>query len=140
MAAGRKSAEYAVAVDGLKEAQAALRKVSADAIAGVRRDLREAGKEVAGDARENVTHPRTGALAKGVKVSVTARGVSVFNNAPHALVQDVGGKVGRGKSTVLARSTVSRYMTRAQRGGAAKVAARVDRLLDRIESDFKGGP
>ncbi len=140
MAARRKSAGYAVEVDGVKKAQAALAKVSADATAGVRRTLREGAGDIAEDARANITHPVTGALGRGIRVGATARGAVVFNDAPHAVVQDVGGKVGRGRSTVLTRSTVSQYMTRAGRDGAGKVVSRVDRLLKRIESDFKGGP
>lgn len=134
---GKASGEFAVSVDGLRETQAALKKLDADAARELRAELKAAGKEVEGDARGNV-RSRSGKLAGSIKTSVTAKGVSVYSNLVYARVQDQGGKVGRNHATLLARGSVSQYMKRAGDTAEPKVTRRLERMLDRLDNDFGG--
>lgn len=110
--------------------------------------------DVAGDvrstARSYVTH-KTGRhgganvphLAPSIRASVTAYGASVYSDAPQAIVQDSGGRVGRKTPghphgvTILQRANVSHYMTEAVREAQPYVTRRLEMLLDELERGFE---
>lgn len=131
----------AIAVRGLTELQRAFRQAEGNASKYLRAELREIAKGVARDAKGNVTH-KTGRHSKGprlkgsIRVSVTARSASVYSNAAHALVQDVGGQVGRNRATLLKRAEVSQYMLKATHNAGPHIERQVEQMLDRLGRDF----
>lgn len=133
----------AFAVRGLSELQRALRRAEGDAQKHLRAELKTAASVAREKARGFITHTtgRRGnagpPLADTLRVSVTQAGASVWSDAPHAVVQDVGGRVGRGQLTVLRRGEVSRYMTRGVQSAQPEIEARVNAALDRVERDFE---
>lgn len=132
----------ALAVTGLSQLQRALKHTASEAKPALRKELKGIGEEVKLVAGENVSH-RTGRhgsgprLAGSIKVSVRQAGVSVYSNAPHAFVQDRGGRVGRGHRTILERGKVSQYMTRAVRSEQDRMSKRLEGVLDRLGQDFQ---
>jgi hypothetical protein len=135
--------DSAIAIRGLKELQAALKRSDEVAAKALRTELRGIADTVRDKARGNVTH-KTGRhggadvprLGPSIKTSVTNTGASIYSKAPHAIVQDTGGQVGRGKSTLLKRASVSRYMTKAVAESEGDVERAMDRVLDDIGKDF----
>lgn len=69
---------------------------------------------------------------------MTQRSVSVYSNLEHSRVQDQGGQVGRHRATLLKRSDVSQYMTKAVRDSSQEVEKQVDELLDQLGRNFEG--
>lgn len=130
-----------IEVKGLKPLQSSLRKAEGDK--RFKKSLRELGKSVLTDARANApVGPRpksskTPALAGSLKVSVTAKGVSVYSNAAHAYVQDRGGKLGKG--AILPRASASGYLTKAVNSNQARVRIEVNKLLAKLERDLTKG-
>lgn len=119
MASRRVVTNETIVVDGLSQLSRALREADADVAKELRQSLRTSARVVQEAAKANISH-RTGRhdpdvprLADSLKVGVGATSVSLYSNALHAGVQDQGGKVGRGRLTLLKRSEVSQYMTRA---------------------------
>lgn len=53
-------------------------------------------------------------------------------------MQDQGGRVGRNHATLLKRSDVSQYMTKAVRDSSPAVEKQVDELLDQLGRNFEG--
>ena len=70
---------------------------------------------------------------------MNARSVSVYSSAIHAIVQDQGGQVGRNRATLLKRSEVSQYMTRAVQQKQATITKEVNAVLDDVARDFEKG-
>lgn len=137
-------AEEAIAVRGLTGLQRALRRADTETGKRLRRELRDIAKDVRDTAQTYVTH-RTGRhggadvprLADSLKVSVTTTGATVFSEAPHAAVQDQGGRVGRNRATLLKRANVSHYMSNAVRDAQPYVTRRLEELMDELERDFE---
>lgn len=142
----------AVQVEGLKALRRALSKTESNANPYLKSELRELGTHVRDKARAYAPvgprprRSRSKPLRGSIKVSSTLQGVSVYSDADHAIVQDRGGWVGRrtilGKSglhgsTLLQRNKVSRYMTRAVEDTQPEVERRVQKVLDRLGSDFE---
>lgn len=134
--------EGTIVVEGLTALQRALRLAEGNADKNLRKRLRSAAEPVKTAAKANVTH-KTGRhgndgprLASSIRIGVNARSVSIYSAAVHAIVQDQGGQVGRGRQTLLKRSEVSQYMTRAVQRTSAVVAERIDGVLDDLERDF----
>ena len=130
----------AIAVQGLAELQRALRRAEGEAPKYLRRGLTEIAKGVKRDATANITH-RTGRHGNEgpirVRTSVTARGASVYANEVHAIVQDVGGQVGRSRATLLRRDSVSQFMTKAVRNSRPRIEREMEQLLDTLGRDFE---
>ena len=131
-----------VAVKGLRELQAALKRGDANTSKQLTRELRELAKGVQRQARSNVEHktgrhggPDVPKLAPSIRTSVTRTGATVYSNAPHAAAQDLGARVGKG--AILQRSQVSRYMTRAVDESKSEIERGMDRVLDRLGRDFE---
>ena len=133
--AGRGFSDNSIHVEGLAPLQRALKKAEGETGKQLRRELRAIANDVRDAAKSNAPK-RSGALAGGVKSSVTQRGASVYSNLVYAYVQDRGGQVGRNRATLLRRSDVSQYMTRAVQREAPRVQRRMERVLDRIGRDF----
>jgi hypothetical protein len=128
-------------VKGLTELQKGLRKADVATAVEVRTGLREIGDKVRDKAKGNVTNRTgrgTGALAGSLKTSATLSRVSVYSDLPHSRVQDTGGQVGRGRSTLLTRASVSQYMTRAVDAAEHDVDASVETLLTSIQTALDG--
>jgi hypothetical protein len=127
-------------VRGLTDLQKGLRKADVAVAVEVRTGLRTIGDTVRDKAKSNVTNRTgrgTGELAGSVKTSATLSRVSVYSDLPHSRVQDTGGQVGRGRSTLLTRASVSQYMTRAVDAAEHDVDASVESLLTRVESSLE---
>lgn len=133
----------ALAVEGLAPLQRALRNVDKATAKELKEGLKDIGKGVQRKAKENAPEgPRpkrsdAPKLKGSIRVSATTRGVSVYSNAPHAYVQDRGGRVGRNRATILQRGNVSAYMTKAQRSEQPHVSRRLQGLLDSIGKEFE---
>lgn len=132
--------DTAVNVRGLTELQRALRRAEGTTGKELRKGLREIAKGIQKDARGNITH-KTGRhgkvrLSGSIRTSVTTKGASVFSNAPHALVQDVGGQVGRNRAALLQRASVSQYMLKATRGAGPRIERELENLLDKLGRDL----
>jgi hypothetical protein len=132
----------AAAVKGLAELQRALRRVEGNSDKDLKRHLRVIGTTVKTRAAGNLSH-RTGRHGEGptiegsLRVGVVQRGVSVYTTAPHGYVQDRGGRVGRHHATLLARGSVSQYMTRAVVEGQSTVARELDALMADFGREFE---
>lgn len=137
-----KRRDEGLAVSGLSELQRALKRVESEVGKDLKAGLRAIGKGVASDAARNVQN-KTGRHGKGprlgpsINTSVSAVGASIYSNAPHSIVQDVGGRVGRGRATLLARASVSKYMTRAVADSKDEVEREIGKVLDKVERDFE---
>ena len=138
----------ALAVQGLKPLMRALDRTADGAGKHLRRELRGVGKFVQGRARANApVGPRpkrsnTKPLRGSIRASATLKGVSVYSDEEHALVQDRGGHVGRYGpggygATVLQRNRVSGYMTRAVEQAQPEVSRRLQGVLDSVGRDFE---
>lgn len=110
----------------------------------LRAELRDIAKDVRDTARVYVSH-KTGRhggadvprLGPSIKASVTTAGASVYSDAPHSIVQDVGGRVGRNRATLLKRSEVSHYMTQATQDAQPYVTKRLEGMLGEFEREFE---
>lgn len=126
-----------IRVRGLRETQAALRRADSDAPKRMRAALRDIAEGVRSDARGNSpTGPRpkrasSPELASSLRVSARAGSVSVFSNAPHAAVQNWGGRVGHG--AIIRRARASHYLSRAVAQNQARVERDMNALLDNLE-------
>jgi len=70
-------------------------------------------------------------LRDTIRVSAAGlRGASVYSTSVYGGAQNYGGRVGRGGATVLRRSDVSQFMTRAVKDTRLPVAAEVESTLD----------
>lgn len=121
----------------------ALKRVEGDAGKNLRRELRDIANDIRDTARAGVGH-KTGRhggsgtrLAQSIKSRVTGTGASIYSAAPHAIVQDVGGRVGHGKQTILKRADVSHYMTEAVDDARPYVNRRLDELLAEFGREFE---
>lgn len=136
--------DAAVRVQGLPELQRAFRRIGGDLPKATRKTLRAIAKPVQEKAKANVQH-KTGRhggasvphLASSIRIGVTSRSVSVYSNAPHALVQDQGGRVGHG--AVITRASASAYMTKAVQESQPEVENALGNLGDDIARTFEGG-
>lgn len=133
-----------VAVEGLAPLQRALKKAEGDAGKELKASLKAIGEEVVKPRAERYAPvgPRpkrsdSPPLAESIRVAAAGVGVSVYSSAPHAAVQDSGGRVGRDRATVLTRENASQYMTRAVRDSQADISQRLEGLLDALENDFE---
>lgn len=135
--------DAALVVQGLRPLTRALKKAEGNADKHLRGQLRTVGKFVQTRARANApVGPRpkrsnTKPLRGSIRTSVTMKGISVYSDEEHALVQDRGGRVGRDGATVLQRGKVSGYMTRAVRDAGPEVSRRMQGVLDSIGNDFE---
>lgn len=135
--------DYALAVEGLGDLRRALKRVDAEADKAVRRELKEIGDAVRDRAARNVEHktgrhnPGQKHLEHTLKTSVTRNAVTVFSNAPHAGVQDRGGRVGHG--AIIHRARASGYMTKAVSQSKRDTEAALGDIGRRLEADFKKG-
>jgi hypothetical protein len=142
VASSLRRSDAAVAVSGLAPLLRALKQVEGDAGKNLRRELAEIAKDVRTTASAGVSH-KTGRhgkgprLAQSIKSRATATGASVYSDAPHAIVQDVGGRVGRGHLTLLKRSEVSRYMTEAVHEARPYIDRRMTELLNEFGHEFE---
>lgn len=131
------STELSLHVKGLKSLQSSLRKASGEAGRDLKLGLKVLGKGVLADAKAGAPvgpRPRSSGappLLGSLRLSVTAKGVSVYSNAAHAYVQDRGGRIGNG--AIIARASASGYMTKAVQSNQTKIAAGLERLLDDLE-------
>lgn len=122
----------------------ALKRVQGDAAKLLRRELRDIADDVKMDAQANVTHktgrhggPNVPHLGPSIKSSTTGTGASIYSDAPHAIVQDVGGQVGRDRSALLKRADVSHYMSKAVEDARPYVNRRLEELLDEFGREFE---
>lgn len=139
--AGRvKVGGLAVRTEGLTELRRAFRRISGDLDKDTREALRRIARPIRDDAQGNVQH-KTGRHGQDgpirVKVGVTQRSVSIYANAPHAAVQDFGGRVGHG--AIITRASASHYMTKAVREGRDTIERGMDSLGDEIGRKFSRG-
>jgi hypothetical protein len=131
----------ALAVQGLAPLQRALKRSAGDVDKFTKRELKDIGNAVRDRARAKVQH-KTGRhgesgirLAPSIKTSVTQRGVSVYSNAPHAAVQDRGGRVGHG--AIIQRARASAYMTKAVKDSRGTVEESLVQLGSKIEQEYE---
>lgn len=140
MAAKVKRSGDAVHVRGLASMQRAFRQVEGDLSKTLRKELREAAKPIAAKAQSNVPH-KTGRHGKDgpikVRVGVTQKAVSIYSNAPHSAVQDMGGRVGHG--AVITRASASAYMSKAVKSSRADIEAGLERVGRTIEQEYGRG-
>lgn len=139
----RVQGDFAVSVRGLTELQRALKRSDTFVSKRLRKELSDTAKDVRDTARSGVPH-KTGRhggsgirLAPSIKSSATTKGASVYSDAPHAIVQDVGGRVGRNHATILSRASVSHYMTEAVEEAKPYVMKRMEGLLDDLARNFE---
>ena len=132
---GRKHTSSAVRIEGLAELQRAFKRIDGNLGKDTRKVLREIAVPVQQRAKA-LAPVLTGALRSSIKIGATTRALSVYSNAPHALVQDRGGRVGKG--AVIQRARASAYMTRAVQEGRANVEHQLGELGDRIADRFEG--
>lgn len=136
-----RDAGRALVVEGLVPLQKALKRAEGNADKHLQRKLREAAKPVLESARSYApTGPRpkrakSPILKSSLRISVTQRGVSVYSNAPHAYVQDRGGRVGR-YGQVIRRASASGYMTRAVNVNRSGTRERLESVLESLSDDF----
>lgn len=93
-------------------------------------------------ARANVQHktgrhggPDVPKLAGSIRIGQTTSALSVYSNAPHARVQDEGGRVGHG--AVITRASASAYMTKAVQQSQGDVEKALGGLGDDIANEFE---
>ena len=139
--AGRaKVGNIGVRTEGLSELRRALRRISSDLDKDTRSALRRVAEPIRGRAQANVQH-KTGRHGQDgpirVRTSVTTRGVSLYANAPHAAVQDFGGRVGHG--AIITRASASHYMTKAVAESHPVIEAGLNSLGDEIGRKFERG-
>lgn len=132
-----------IAVEGLRELQQALKRADSRLGPDLKRGLARIATVVRREAVGNITnrtgrHGSEGRLEGGLRISMTQRSVSVYSNLEHSRVQDQGGQVGRHRATLLKRSDVSQYMTKAVRDSSQEVEKQVDELLDQLGRNFEG--
>lgn len=121
-----------VSVPGLAAFRRDLRKLDAEADKELRTGLKDGGGKVLAEARAAAPR-RSGALAKSLKLSVTARRVSIYSNLPYAPVVHWGGTIKpRGVPITFARTE---FISGAAERGAdqlvADIAAGVERAAIR---------
>lgn len=134
---------------GFTQLQAALGRIESKADFGLeyelQRRLRVVGEKVAKVAPQFVTHKtgRTNSngerLEDSVKVSVTTRSASVFSSSIYGGAQNVGGKVGRNRATLLKRSDASHWMDKAVASEREFVQAEMEGLVDWLLAEFEAG-
>lgn len=130
----------ALIVRGLQPLQSSLKKAEGDIGPKLKLGMKTLGRGVLHDAQSNAPvgprpkRSKSSALAGSLKVSVTTSGVSIYSNAPHAYVQDRGGKVGGG--AIVPRASASGYMTKAVSMNRAKIALTVDKLLTEVQNEI----
>ena len=143
--------DQGIAMVGFRQLNAALARIGAGkADFGLayelQRRLRTIGESVAASAPKFVSHrtgrhgdPSNPRLEDSVRISVTQRYASVYSSALHGGAQNVGGRVGRNKATLLKRADVSGWMNKAVAENAAFVEAEMEGLLDWLEAEFIAG-
>jgi hypothetical protein len=133
-----------VVVEGFAALQRVLKQIESGAHPELKKRLKVIGDHVAKTARGNVSH-KTGRhfgsprIESSIKVSVTARGASVYSTAPHGGVQNVGGRVGRSHLTVIKRAEVSGYMTKAVQSDREFVQHETEALVQWLLRTFQNG-
>lgn len=134
----------AIRVEGLAETQRAFRRIGGDLPKATRKALREIAKPVRDKAKANVQHktgrhggPDVPKLAGSIRIGATQSVLSVYSDAPHARVQDEGGRVGHG--AIITRASASAYMTKAVQESQKDTEKALNDLGERIESQFRRG-
>lgn len=135
--------QHAQGVKGLAPLQRALKHAEGGSARELRKELKDIAEDVKMDAQANVSH-RTGRsggsgyhLGPSIKTSVAQRGAMLYSEAPHSIVHDVGGRVGKG--AIISRSSASRYMWNAVSEAGPYVSRRLDGLLESIGAEFERG-
>lgn len=143
--------DQGVALSGFTQLQVALRRVEGVGDYGlayeVQAQMRRIGEKVALDAPGFVTHktgrhgsPSVPKLEDSVHVSVTTRSASVYSSAEHGGVQNVGGFPHAGveaRGPHVKRADASHWMNRAVAENYAFVELEVNRLIERLLSEFE---
>jgi phage gpG-like protein len=114
-------------VEGLAAFRRDLRKVDREVDKDLRQDIKDAAGRVLVEAR-GLAPMRTGALARSLKVSVTAKGASVYSTLPYAPVLHWGG-------TIAPRGAQIRFPRTEFISGPAERAA--DRLAEEISESVE---
>jgi hypothetical protein len=126
--------EAMIHVKGLKEFQAALKKVDKGLGPELRKGLNEAAEIVASAARPLVPR-RTGRAVGSIKVGSTQRAAQIKvggTAAPYFGWLDFGGRVGRRNSARRPFISKGRYIYPALAAKRNEVAAKVDEVLGRL--------
>lgn len=135
-------ANGAVAVQGFAQLQAALRRIEDGSQAELRARLRVVGEHVKDAARGNVPH-KTGRHGEGphiedaLKVSVVAKGASVYTTAPQGGAINVGAWVKTGRGPHIKRADASHYMDRAVSGSTRILEAQTQAVMDWLITTFE---
>jgi hypothetical protein len=140
----RREGGEAIVVSDLAPLMKALRRIEGTAARDLRRELREIANDVKMTAQAGVRHttgrhggPNVPRLAQSIKATTTGSGASVYSQAPHAAVQDVGGQIGHG--AIIPRARASHYMTGAVREAQPYISRRMEGLLDEFGREFERG-
>lgn len=137
---GPRIRDEGIAVSGFSEIQKALATIDKGIQRELTKRLRKVGHGVALTAGRNVTS-RTGRhsgqrIERSIKVAVNRNSASVYSTAPQGGVQNVGGRVGRHHATLIKRSDVSQYMTKAVSSSRDEVTQDLEGLLDWLTEEF----
>jgi phage gpG-like protein len=81
-----------IRVDGLREFRRDLKRLDNEADKELQRGIRDGAQKVLTAARAAVPR-QSGALARSLKISVTARKASIYSNLPYAPVVHWGGEI-----------------------------------------------
>lgn len=117
--------------EGLGRLRRDLRRIDVGMAKGLTTELRAIGKEAQAKVHGSTATPhRTGKLRKSVKVSVQARGVSLYSTLPQAPVWNWGGEISpRGTPIRIPRTKfVSGPVAEASEGTEDRLAALFDSL------------
>lgn len=120
--------EFGVEVKGLREFRRDLKRLDTDADKELRASLREGGQGALGQARTDAPH-LTGQLARSLRLSVTARQVSIYSTLPQAAVLHWGGTIRpRGVPIVFPRTE---FLSRAVTDRADEITENVAESVER---------
>ena len=111
-----------------------MRLIEGDLPRQVRKRIRNIGKLVAEQAATNAP-VRSGELKGSIKVSLSAKGASVYSTSPYGGAQNVGAW-SQGRGPHISRASASRYMNKAVEEKRAEVAREMEAVMQWVETEF----